>query len=510
MHDQIPDLRDYLTKWHEDLEHLRQNRLLSESAFIDFSKDRGIGVVSGDPSDFIERGWLRSDQASSDGTPLFHPFRIYPLHVILRTCRLPIAASASLRHEKVFLDHTQRVLAKAQTVEQLEAVALKCNGFVDLAILLEPIYWPRITGMRSGSSELTDSECDDLLCRYRLKVLELVQTLDPDLWRTVHESLRFDAAIWDGNSGLYLLLRLSRWSQRERLKGNVSGALWIRHIAEVIRRAFEEVHGVEWEEEDRAFGLWPAAGRKTALGSERPLDTELKSKPHIAWWWGLFTGSVVRWYVEGKTEYYAIRYVLGEPAQAGIELMNLRGMIRAEKENAALTLQQLLIEDKALRRFSAISFDMDVDQNVKVVRRQVEEQNVIGLITGNAPDFEFANFTIGELAEIAARIDEAHGVAGDVVRLGDWEGVLTARAFQERYQRVSARRPPGLKGKEWGEALAAYAVENPKRSDDGKERSFWGEIRAALSARTAHYDFQKEHFGFDLDTFEQVDLRLAR
>lgn len=128
------------------------------------------------------------------------------------------------------------------------------------------------------------------------------------------------------------------------------------------------------------------------------------------------------------------------------------------------------MEDKALRRFSMISFDLDAPASVKAVRRQVEQENVVGFIAAHKPDFELANFAIQELAEVAARIDETCGVSGSAVRNADWAGVGSGRAFEEKYKAISARQPRGLKGEEWGRALAAYGVEHPKRSDDGTER----------------------------------------
>lgn len=83
------------------------------------------------------------------------------------------------------------------------------------------------------------------------------------------------------------------------------------------------------------------------IGSARPLDDELNATPYVTRWWGLTSGSLVRWYVEGDTEYGAIRYYFSNPSTFGIELVNLKGMIRDEKANAALTLEQLLDEDKA-------------------------------------------------------------------------------------------------------------------------------------------------------------------
>jgi hypothetical protein len=333
--------------------------------------------------------------------------------------------------------------------------------------------------------------------------------LDPNRWRKIHESLRFDAARIDDNGKLYLLLRLANWTQRERLKGRIALALWMRHIAEVIRRAFEDIHAAQWPEEDQAFGWWPPRARTRLFGSERPLDDARQSGPYLAWEYGLFTGSSVRWYVEGQTEYYAILHVLPEPSKIGIELINLRGVIGADRDNIALKLGDWLKEDRTFRRFSMISFDSDVEANVKAIRRQVARKNVVGYIAAHRPDFEFANFTIQELVEVAGRLDEADGSSGDVVRNGDWTGIVNGRAFEQRYKEISARRPSALKGKAWGEALAAYVDEHPNRPDDGSKRPFVREMRAALKGRIARYDLQKERFGFDPDTFELVDLRVT-
>jgi len=314
----------------------------------------------------------------------------------------------------------------------------------------------------------------------------------------------------DENGNLYLLLRLAPWNRRERLRRRLSGALWVRHVAEVIRRAFEEAYPERWPEEDQAFGTWFPGMRERVFGSERPLDDELKSRPYLAWEHGLFTGSVVRWYVEGQTEYHAIHHILGEPSKVGIELVNLRGAIGSERNNAAIKLRDWLIEDKRLRRFSIISFDSDVAATVKVIRQQVDEDNIVGFIAAHKPDFEFANFAVDELAEIAARIDETKGFSGDPVRNANWEGVTNGRDFEMKYKIFSSRKPPGLKGEEWGRALADYMVEHPSRSDNGKERPFLNALRAALMGRIANYDLQKEHSGFDRETFEQIELKATR
>ncbi|MFA5824043.1 MAG: hypothetical protein WC853_13375 [Thermodesulfovibrionales bacterium] len=504
----MTDFDQTLKERQEDLDLLRQNGLLDEGSFITFANDHGIpvsGVITGDPGDFFKRNWLSSDGTNHRGGLLFHPFRLLTLRKILEACKINIATSSTLQRDSV-VKLVEHVISLMQSDEQIGERARHWDGVANLAILLEPIYWPRITSRFSRPGGMEESEHKALLDKYRQKVLPLVGSIDPALWHRVHESLRVDAAFMDGNDGLYLMLRLCNWSRREKLKGSIAGALWLRHIAEVIRRAFEETTTERWPEEDVAFGMWRPGGRTLQYGSERPLDDELKCKPYLALHHGLFTGSVVRWYVEGETEYYAILHVIPEPSKAGIELANLHGNIETGKANVALKLRDSLKEDKALRRFSMLSFDKDVAANVKSVRRQVEQKNIVGFIAAHSPDFEFSNFTIEELAEVAARIDEANGVSGKAVRNANWTGIASGRAFEARYVEVSDRKPRAIKGKEWGEALAAYALDQPNRQDNGAERPFWREIRAAIQGRVAHYDFQKDHFVFNPDTFELIGL----
>jgi len=318
----------------------------------------------------------------------------------------------------------------------------------------------------------------------------------------VHEALRFGAFWMDENRELYVLLRLSSWEQRERLRGRISGALWIRHLAEVLRRGFEEAHRTQWAEEDQAFEHWLPGSRVRLFGSQRPFDDPLRSKPFLAYQFGLLTRSALRWYVEGETEYYAILHVLREPSVLGVELVNLRGQIAKEKNSAARKLEDALKDDLAQRRFSVISFDRDVEANERAIRRQVEQDHIVGLVDANDPDFEFANFSLDELVEITALMDERLGFKGGKIRNADWNGIGRAGALAERYRKLSARRC-SLKGKEWGEALAAYAIEHPDHPQTSTKRPFLRTVSAAVWAWNSNYSFRKECFTFDPKTFEE-------
>jgi hypothetical protein len=336
---------------------------------------------------------------------------------------------------------------------------------------------------------------------YRERMLSEVARLDPESWRQAHEQLRRSAHTFDKNGSLYLLLRLVPWHQREALTGGISLALWVRHAAEVIRRAFEEVHNFQWPEEDQAFEIWTEGARHRLFGDDRPLDDTLRSKPLLADHFGLFTGSVARWYVEGETEYYAVSEALPTAAKLGVELVNLRGVIAGGRDNIALKLEDWLRQDRVLRRFSIISFDTDVGENLKVIQRQVEQGNVVGVVYAHDPDFEFANFTLQELIEVAARFDESAGDSGESIRTGDWSEITNGSTFEKRYREVSRRRAR-LKGPSWGRALAAYAEQNPLFANTDIERPFVSAVRAAISSRDANYTYQAEHLYIDPQSFE--------
>jgi hypothetical protein len=414
---QIQAVRTFKADKINTIEQLQQNLLLSEPELVYHGGRKAIAIPEGQPIAFVRQRWLESDGVDDDGKPLFHPFRLYVLHRILNS---RIVSGADF--------------GEAFNEEIIRTKSPRWNAIVDLAVSLEPIYWPEIIGSFSFNGD--EGKYRTELNAYKSAALEFVRRLDQEEWSNIHRSIRLEVAGQDNNPELYILLRLSTWDSRSKLTGRIAGSLWFRHMAEVVRRGFEEARSVQWPEEDQAIGKWLQGGRERAFGSERPLDDEFRSKPHIAYRFGLFTGSTVRWYVEGDTEYHAIDELLPDSHKVGIELVNLKGTIATGKNNTALKLSEMLAQDRLLRRFSIISIDFDVKENVKALSQLACGDQIVGSVGVNRPDFEFANFTLSELLEIAERFAESHGLHATGLTTVEWSHITSGRQFEEQYAKV--------------------------------------------------------------------------
>ena len=495
-------IQNFFKKHLEEYSSIRQITLMQESKIIRFAKERGVplsGVITGDPKKFLEIDWISSDGVNEINKDLFHPFRIYPFHVAIEMCRFNVSASSSINRDsfKEFLSKSCDFLPSLDFIKERVRLA---NDIVDLAILLEPIYWSKLTNKTKLSAFIDFEEHEYKVDQYKIRILSFIKDLDPEIWAKHHESLRITAARLDNNFELYMLLRLSPWAKREKIVGQIGGALWLRHIAEVIRLAFTEVHNINWLEEYEAYGIWHKGAKERIYGTEKPIDNSLLTKQHLAFEFGLYTGSTIRWYLEGDTEYYAASYALPKAALGGIELINLKGIFNENSKNF-LRLEDNLSQDRALRRFSFISFDKDVKTNIKFLENQVKDGKVVGYINCNQPDFEFENFTLEELIEVAIGIDKAQGLDTQKLRTADKSNIKSGKEFEKYYYEHSETKQ-SLKGNLWGKCLAEYALDNKLKEKDKIKRPFIETLEYALHSSIVRYEYQRDNFYIDSDDFK--------
>ncbi|MEX2244757.1 MAG: hypothetical protein WD716_13045 [Fimbriimonadaceae bacterium] len=524
------------------LERVRQCDLLDESKFLSWAKSLGVdvfGVVRGDLQEFWHRGWVRCEEfetrpkewekrmnaktrhfhtddrkigekwqlvaSGMDHVALFHPFRIFPVYEAVKSLELNWAPSSMLhdgfseRISKSILQK-QSALAGGGLIESMDLF----NGIADVAIMLEPLFWPWVTSVFRGRSFTSDTELEDLHEKYRALALEFVAKLDVEALRHGHELLRTEAAIIEDNGDLYRLLRSANWDTRKNLKGEIGLSLWLRHMAEVMRRGVEEAHGIQLEEEDVAFGMWYPGGRERFYGAERALDYPSYFRKDLLHRMGLDVSVRVYWYVEGQTEVGYLRGALGGVRDSQVEVVNCKGKFCG----AALDeLFEDLRRDIAAERFSLVSADRDVEDNIKAIQRMAANDLIVGYIPIYEPDFEFANFSIEELVAAAVHLDEHSEVPVDsslVLAVEKFVGVGSGKEFDKRYQELHSgtRRP--LKGFDWGLALWETTKESGAEVD-GKERPVLAGVRMVhRSALVVHKD-QRARFRMDPETLKLVE-----
>ncbi|TMO29664.1 hypothetical protein CWC28_05715 [Pseudoalteromonas sp. S4492] len=497
------EIISFINKNKELLSDITQNKLLTESQMIKFARDCSItvgGAVTGDPSKFKRLNWISSDELAEQHRVVFHPFRLLPIYIAIEQCSLSITPTSTIDRDN-FFDFLKQYM---NTHPKLEAIKKRVNEYdliSSLAIILEPLYWPCITSQKSFSTFYDETKFDNLVNSYQKDVHNLLKKLDVEFWSKAHTELRCIAAKLDGNENLYVLLRLSPWEKRKKLKSHIAAALWIRHIAEVIRLGFESIHKVEWPEEDIAFSQWTSEARERAYGSIFPIKDSAKSKPHLAFEFGLHTGSIVRWYLEGETEYFAANHMLPGASNVGIELINLKGAVGKEKANAALRLSDNLKQDRKLRRLSFITFDTDVRPVVKAINQQLTKNVIVGYVNANNPDFEFGNFTLNELIEVVCQLEIENDNDVSRIKEEDWSEVKTGKAFEAKYKSFSYVSNNVLKGPKWGVALAKYMLEKPYIAETQKIRPFYETFRNSLIALRVKYEYQERYFRIEPDTF---------
>ena len=485
------------------LSEITQNKLLTEPQMRKFIHDCSINVSGGLPGDlsrFKKLNWINSDELPEQHRILFHPFRLLPIYVAIEQCSLRITPTSTIDRDN-FFNFLKQYMDAHPSLEVIKGKVNKYDLISSLAIILEPLYWPEITSKKSFSIFYDEAKFDNIVNSYQKDVHKLLEKLDVEYWSKVHEGLRYTAAELDGNENLYILLRLSPWEKRKKLKSHIAAALWIRHIAEVIRLGFQSIHGVEWPEEDIAFGQWTKEARERAYGSIVPIKDSAKSKPHLAFEFGLHTGSIVRWYLEGETEYFAANHMLPGASNVGIELINLKGAVGNEKGNAALRLSDNLKQDRKLRRLSFITFDTDVRPVVKAINQQLSNKGIVGYVNANSPDFEFGNFTLTELIEVVCQLESENDNDVSRIKEEDWSEVKTGKAFEAKYKSFPYVSNNVLKGPKWGVALAKYMLEKPYIAETQTIRPFYETFRNSLIALRVKYEYQEQYFRIEPNTF---------
>lgn len=523
------DLHPFIVAHDEELYEFRQLSLLSESSFVSWCTDRDVpiaGVVARTDADlFWRKGWLRCDEIHVtkrswrqrlNSEPVYlkderrigeaaakigrwlryelqlHPFRFYTADQILKLMRWNLVRSnvlyapGVLRYAKQYVKQFQRFRRSKIFLERID----EWNGVADLTIILEPLYWPIVTEWIRGGRARVDDESQEWQA-YRDASLRLLESIPKGLVAGAHMDLRMQAALTDRNSEIYLLLRAMNWHHREQIKGRLGAAMWMRHMAEVIRHGYDELYEDRLVHEDEALGFWHKGARKWAYGSDYPLENIPEMVRRILPQRGLTSSPRSRFYVEGETEEALMRLALEGYIGYGIEVVNVAGRWNS-------WLRSELLNDLEAKRISLLMLDSDRKDFIRSVKALAREKLIVGMVFVNEPDLERGCFTDEELVQAIRNYEDAVGFqSGDPLNIEFLRGTNSGAELEERYQKLNRVR--SLKGKDWGESLLKAIAKGAT-----EENKLVHAISCGIRAITTNYEAQETRYRVDPETLKSV------
>lgn len=456
------------------------------------------------------KSWYRQiDKLPSipaDIQPLFHPFRYYVLFHLDRAMGLNATSLRTLMPAKDYhwlIDrrtlHTNHWSISPETAQ----VFKKWNHTVALAVLIEPSLYERVIGVMRWPIQISEETFYQHRATHWPRVVASYQRfLTIERIKEIHQDLCLATQMLDRNRDVHTLLCLGQDKKRLKIEGRLGGALLLRTMAEMIRRAAEEIFETQLPEEDeRGFGWMPQDTKKTVYGSNRLLDGAWEAKDEFARQFGLRYGHHLRWYVEGETELHALTHIFKKLGKRDITIVNLHGHV-AERAQKGVAFRESLRADIDARRYSLISIDGDRSDFARAVNKAIQDDQICGGVYISRPDLELANFSRSELEAIVWQLAQDHGAPSEEFSTFE-EGIRGWRGINELLERARRSLPSQaqalVKGVQWGQYLIEYAWQHPKWTggkihEDEDERQIIRAIFAAIRASQTNYTVSRRDF----------------
>lgn len=393
----------------------------------------------------------------------FHPFRYYVLYHLKRCIQSNIFSTQPLYSVKGYHDLIDRELGALQkwiSSENAKNLFRHWNNTCSLAISTEPFCYIDLFRVRRIPSGIEDDVQDRLIKEHQLLVDGLFKLLGLDIIREIHNDLCFSANRLDSNSSVHQILRLTRGENRIKdIEGELGGSIYFYTMAEMIRRTAERVYGEELPEENT---ISFKETNKEIYGAERIIDASRRVKLEYLREFGLDYGLKLRWYVEGDTEFGALYYLWGE--STAIDIVNLKGRFI---EKSKIAFSESLKRDIRNGIYSFIYLDGDLTENKRVVKNAAKNDEMCGMFFISNPDFEFANFTTDDFAEIFMVYAKERGTDDEVNVEYFREKIRRCKTGKELFNAVKDEQIlDGMdKGEKWGQSLVKYAIEYPEIVD---------------------------------------------
>lgn len=430
---------------------------------------------------------------------LFHPFRYYVLYHLDRVLRIHIHKMQMFNQEHVheLLNLNLSMFNNWSSSEQFIPRIRLWNDIASLGIVTEPCEFVRVFHyIKFDPAELEnyqegEAEIREHIAHYWNSVNNLYHRIGMELLEEIPQELCIATQTLDPNRWIHTLLCLGDSKFRMETEGRLGGALFLRTMAEMLRRATEKAFDTKLREEDElGFGWMPKDVKETLYGSNRLLDDH-RAAGVFARRHGYNYKSRVHLYCEGNTEYGALTSFF-KTIGIFVPTMNLHGLINSGG-SMVKSFSDSLKSDIQDHVFSMVIIDGDVRENVRMLESAArhnqtsDTDGLFGRFFLSYPDFEIANFELEELEEVFW-----NWVGGERPSQADREllhnHVKAAKNSTEFFKGVkraalSLERLYGYdKCEAWGAELMKYAWEN--QSKGGRERQIIEAMKLALHWET--------------------------
>ena len=210
----------------------------------------------------------------------FHPFRYYVLYHLNRVLSGVNISKMQMFNQESYHRLLEFVLSSFNNwanSDQFIPSIRRWNDIASLCILTEPCAFQRIFHQirynpaevhnRQAGAEEIKQHINDY---WYTNVEKLYRQIGIDRLEQMRRDLCFDTQMLDPNRWIHTLLCLGKSDLRLELEGHLGGALLLRTMAEMLRRATEEAFNTTLREEDELGTGWvPESFENTLYGSSR-------------------------------------------------------------------------------------------------------------------------------------------------------------------------------------------------------------------------------------------------
>ncbi|GHO98578.1 hypothetical protein KSF_086260 [Reticulibacter mediterranei] len=457
---------------------------------------------------------------------LFHPFRYYVLHCLNRAnglIKFDIAKMQMFNQSGLprRLDWCISFFKQWFGSEQFMAKMKKWNDTASLSIVTEPYTYMRIfNSVRYDPSDTMSYQTGVEEIRQHMAdygehmVKRLYQTFGMKRLEEIRQDLCIETQLLDPNRWIHTLLCLGESELRLTLEGHLGGALLLRTMAEMLRRATENTFNKVLREEDElGLGWIPENVKEKLYGSNRVLD-DRQAGGAFARRHGLNYKPRVHLYGEGETEFGALSSFF---KTLDVPVTNLHGLIKQGNSMGAFFRDELQADIRN-QVYSLVIIDKDVPENVRVMESAARnnqanpDDGIFGRFFLSDLDFEFANFEVDELETIVWKmVQDGEPSQADRDLLHNYvKETKKSAPFFKAVEKASLTIPQLIefkKGKKWGEALMKYAWEHPFKQ--GIKRQIIEAVELALfwekTSSLELYEESRRNYMIHKDTGELVE-----